>query len=149
MTATNTNRLNPARKESNHEALSTNLGLPRLRHHADYSAGGNIACGVVNHAAMVVASGQADAVLVYRALNGASGTRYGGEAFSRLLATTSLYTDAEQHETKLAVEAARKHIEADLHAEMRSLRDELRALKAMLSAGTTAPLPNFTAKENP
>lgn len=76
--------------------VATNLGLPRLRHHADYSAGGNIACGVVNHAAMVVASGQAEAVLVYRALNGASGVRYGGEAFSRLLATTSLYTDAEQ-----------------------------------------------------
>ena len=44
------------------------------------------------------------------------------------------YTEAEQHDTKLAVEAAREHIEADLHAEMRSLRDEIRELKALLPA---------------
>ncbi|MBL8390481.1 MAG: ion transporter [Candidatus Accumulibacter sp.] len=49
------------------------------------------------------------------------------------------YTEAEQRDTKLAVEAAREHIEADLHAEMRSLRDEIRALKSMLSTGATAP----------
>jgi voltage-gated sodium channel len=59
------------------------------------------------------------------------------------------YTDAEQHDTKLAVEAARDHIEADLHAEMRSLRDEIRALKAMLAVGTTSRSPNLTAKANP
>lgn len=59
------------------------------------------------------------------------------------------YTDAEQQDTKLAVEAAREHIEADLHAEMRSLRDEIRALKAMLAVGTTAPSPNLTDKANP
>lgn len=42
------------------------------------------------------------------------------------------YTEAEQHDAKEAVEAARKHIEADLHAEMRQLRDEIRELKALL-----------------
>ncbi|HCZ14369.1 MAG TPA: ion transporter [Candidatus Accumulibacter sp.] len=66
------------------------------------------------------------------------------------------YTDAEQHDTKLAVVAAREHIEADLHSEMRSLRDEIRALKAMLAVSATAsstsrqtPSPDPTAKENP
>ena len=59
------------------------------------------------------------------------------------------YTDAEQHDTRLAVKAAREHIEADLHAEMRSLRDEIRALKAMLAVGTTSRSPNLTAKANP
>ena len=44
------------------------------------------------------------------------------------------YHEAEQHDAKEAVEAARKHIEADLHAEMRSLRDEIRELKALLPA---------------
>ncbi|MCM8611265.1 ion transporter [Accumulibacter sp.] len=49
------------------------------------------------------------------------------------------YTEAEQHDTKRAVEAAREHIEADLHTEMRSLRDEIRALKSMLSGSATIP----------
>jgi voltage-gated sodium channel len=66
------------------------------------------------------------------------------------------YTDAEQKGTKLAVEAAREHIEADLHSEMRGLRDEICALKSMLSVGATArsdflptPSPDSIAKENP
>ena len=66
------------------------------------------------------------------------------------------FTEEEQHDTKLAVEAAREHIEADLHAEMRSLREEIRALKSMLSVGASVPSgclqnqsPNPTAKENP
>ena len=76
--------------------VATNLGLKRLRHYADYGAGGNVACAVVNHAAMAVATGQADAVLVYRALNGASGQRYGGKAFSKLLEMGGVHSDAEQ-----------------------------------------------------
>jgi len=49
------------------------------------------------------------------------------------------YTEAEQHGTQRVVEAAREHIEADLHAEMRSLRDEICALKSMLSGSQTIP----------
>ena len=47
------------------------------------------------------------------------------------------YNEAEQLAAHDAVTAAREHIEADLHAEMRVLREELRELKAMLSAGAT------------
>ncbi len=43
------------------------------------------------------------------------------------------YTEAEQHDANEAVDAARKHIEADLHAEMRGLRDEIREMKTLLS----------------
>ena len=75
--------------------LATDLGLARVRHYADYNAGGNMAAGVVTHAAMAVASGMADCVLVYRALNGASGVRYGGEAFAEMLSRTSVHSDAE------------------------------------------------------
>lgn len=75
--------------------IATSLGLPTVNHYADYGAGGNMACGVVLHAAMAVATGQADNVLVYRALNGASGVRYGGERFSQLLAESSIHSDAE------------------------------------------------------
>jgi voltage-gated sodium channel len=62
------------------------------------------------------------------------------------------YTEAEQRDTKLAVEAAREHIESDLHAEMRSLRDEIRALKSILSVSATSPsrlAPNRIAEEDP
>ena len=55
--------------------LATDLGLSRVRHYADFNAGGNMAAGAVAHAAMAVASGMADCVLVYRALNGSSGVR--------------------------------------------------------------------------
>lgn len=49
------------------------------------------------------------------------------------------YTEAEQQDAKQAVEAAREHIEADLHAEMRGLRAEIRELKSMLPATTATP----------
>ena len=75
--------------------LATDLGLSRVRHYADFNAGGNMAAGAVTHAAMAVASGMADYVLVYRALNGSSGVRYGGEAFAELLSRTSIHSDAE------------------------------------------------------
>jgi voltage-gated sodium channel len=42
------------------------------------------------------------------------------------------YHEAEQHDAREAVDMARQHIEADLHAEMRGLRDEIRELKALL-----------------
>lgn len=75
--------------------VATALGLPRVSYYADYSAGGSAACGVVLHAAMAVATGQARNVLVYRSLNGASGQRYGGAKFSELLAGSGIHSDSE------------------------------------------------------
>lgn len=54
--------------------------------------------------------------------------------------TMQSYNEAEQHAARDAVTAAREHIEADLHAEMRVLREELRELKAILSAGASTRL---------
>ena len=42
------------------------------------------------------------------------------------------YNESQQADTKQTVEAARKHIESDLHAEMVSLREEIRGLKDAL-----------------
>lgn len=54
------------------------LGLPRLRYHGDFFGGGPMSQQVVMTAAMAVATGAANYVLVYRALNGRSGRRLGG-----------------------------------------------------------------------
>lgn len=75
--------------------VGTSLGLMDLNYFSDHTAGGNVACSVVIQAAMAVASGQAKYVAVYRALNGASGIRYGGDSWSQLMATTSLFSDSE------------------------------------------------------
>ncbi len=49
------------------------------------------------------------------------------------------YHEAEQHDAKEAVDMARQHIEADLHAEMRGLRAEIRELKALLPTTASSP----------
>ena len=48
------------------------------------------------------------------------------------------YSEAEQQGAKDAVRGAREHIEAEMHAEMRSLRHEIRELKAILTASAGA-----------
>ncbi len=42
------------------------------------------------------------------------------------------YTESEQKETVAAVEYAREHIEEDMHAEIRVMREEIRELKTLL-----------------
>lgn len=49
------------------------------------------------------------------------------------------YNEAEQHDAKEAVDMARQHIEADLHAEMLGLRAEIRELKALLPTTPASP----------
>ncbi len=45
------------------------------------------------------------------------------------------FTDAEKAETVAAVQGARDHIEADLHAEVRALREEIAELRSLLRHG--------------
>ncbi|MDO8932735.1 MAG: ion transporter [Rhodocyclaceae bacterium] len=56
------------------------------------------------------------------------------------------YNEQEQAETVTAVEQAKEHIEADLHSEVRALRDEIRDLKTLLTQAaptrTMTPTPH-------
>jgi acetyl-CoA acetyltransferase len=57
--------------------LIATLGIPALRFTSRTRGGGGGACATIQHAAAAVVSGQANAVLVYRAFNERSKTRFG------------------------------------------------------------------------
>jgi acetyl-CoA acetyltransferase len=63
------------------EAVATSLALPGLRFVMDFQQGGQSPCFMVQQAAMAVAQGYAENVLVFRALNGRSGVRVGSGQF--------------------------------------------------------------------
>ena len=59
-------------------AVARNLGIPALSLFSRVPYGGGAACAVVMQAAMALATGAADVVVCYRALNERSGMRFGG-----------------------------------------------------------------------
>ena len=64
--------------ETNPEtAVARTLGIPELTFFTRVSYGGGAACAPVQQAAMAVATGIADVVVVYRAFNERSGVRFG------------------------------------------------------------------------
>jgi acetyl-CoA acetyltransferase len=64
------------------QAVATGLALPGLRWSVDAQLGGQAPCYLVGLAASAIATGQVDAVLVFRALNGRSGARVGTMHFA-------------------------------------------------------------------
>lgn len=64
------------------EAVATALALPGLRYVLDFQQGGQSPSIITYQAATAVATGQAEAVLVFRALNGRSGVRVGSGSFA-------------------------------------------------------------------
>ena len=58
-------------------AVARELGVPELRFFSRINFGGGAACGTVQQAAMAVATGVADVVVVYRGFNERSGARFG------------------------------------------------------------------------
>ncbi len=58
-------------------AVARELGLRELRFFSQIGYGGGAACATVQQAAMAVATGTADVVVCYRALNERSGRRFG------------------------------------------------------------------------
>jgi acetyl-CoA acetyltransferase len=64
------------------QAVATVLALPRLDFSLDIDLGGQAPCHLVAQAAAAVSTGQAKAVLVYRAMKGRSGPRVGGMEFA-------------------------------------------------------------------
>src|ERR1700760_3272797 len=63
-------------------AVATALGLRQLRFSLDVDMGGQAPAHLVTQAAAAVHTGQADAVLVFRAMKGRSGARVGGMRFA-------------------------------------------------------------------
>lgn len=64
------------------EAVATTLALPGLRYVMDFQQGGQSPSFIVWNAANAVSLGHADAVVVFRALNGRSGVRVGSSQFA-------------------------------------------------------------------
>lgn len=64
------------------QAVATVLGLPGLRFALDADLGGQAPCHLVNLAAMALEAGQAEAVVVFRAMNGRSERRVGAMRFA-------------------------------------------------------------------
>jgi len=60
-----------------HNDLATALGLTQLTYWGSTGTGGAAPCGQIGQAVGAILSGQASTVLVFRALNGRSGARYG------------------------------------------------------------------------
>jgi acetyl-CoA acetyltransferase len=84
--------------DSNSEiAVARELGIGSLRFLDTVGYGGGAACGVVQHAAMAVATGVADVVVCYRALNERSGRRFGRVAAEAVGAATSSGVDNGWH----------------------------------------------------
>jgi len=63
------------------QAVATVLGLPELTYVLDMNLGGQAPSFMVMQAAMAVDAGLADAIVIFRALNGRSGTRVGSTEF--------------------------------------------------------------------
>jgi acetyl-CoA acetyltransferase len=66
-----------AMDETEEPQLANTLGIPELRISTRTRGGGGGSCATIQHAAAAVASGHADAVLVYRAFNERSERRFG------------------------------------------------------------------------
>jgi 17-hydroxy-3-oxo-4-pregnene-20-carboxyl-CoA lyase len=58
-------------------AVARELGIPELRFFSQVGYGGGAACATVQQAAMAIATGTAEVVVCYRALNERSGHRFG------------------------------------------------------------------------
>jgi acetyl-CoA acetyltransferase len=64
------------------QAVATVLGIPELHFSLDINLGGQAPCHLVAQAAAAIATGQAESVLVFRALKGRSGARVGNMEFA-------------------------------------------------------------------
>jgi len=78
-------------------AVARELGLGELTFFSQIGYGGGAACATVHQAAMAVATGAADVVVCYRALNERSGRRFGRVAAGLVSVPTSSGIDAGWH----------------------------------------------------
>ena len=78
-------------------ALARELGISELRFFSRIHYGGGAACATVQQAAMAIASGIAEVVVCYRALNERSGHRFGQVSAAAASAPTSAGVDNSWH----------------------------------------------------
>jgi 17-hydroxy-3-oxo-4-pregnene-20-carboxyl-CoA lyase len=84
--------------DSNAEiAVARELGIPGLRFFGEIGYGGGAACATVQHAAMAIATGTAQVVVCYRALNERSGRRFGRVAAGMVALPTTSGVDSGWH----------------------------------------------------
>ena len=84
--------------DSNAEiAVARELGIPELTFFSLIGYGGGAACATVHQAAMAVATGAADVVVCYRAMNERSGRRFGQVAVGASAVATSSGIDNSWH----------------------------------------------------
>src|SRR5215469_5920315 len=84
--------------DSNAEvAVARELGISELTFFAQVGYGGGAACSTVHQAAMAVATGAADVVVCYRAMNERSGRRFGQVSVGATTAPTSSGIDNGWH----------------------------------------------------
>jgi acetyl-CoA acetyltransferase len=84
--------------DSNAEvAVARELGIAELTFFSQIGYGGGAACATVHQAAMAVATGAADVVVCYRALNERSGRRFGRVQAGLTSASTTSGIDAGWH----------------------------------------------------
>jgi acetyl-CoA acetyltransferase len=84
--------------DSNAEvAVARELGIGELTFFSQIGYGGGAACATVHQAAMAVATGAADVVVCYRALNERSGRRFGQVSVGAVTAPTSSGLDNGWH----------------------------------------------------
>ncbi len=84
--------------DSNAEvAVARELGIGELTFFSQIGYGGGAACATVHQAAMAVATGAADVVVCYRALNERSGRRFGQVSVGAVAAPTSAGIDNGWH----------------------------------------------------
>jgi acetyl-CoA acetyltransferase len=78
-------------------AVARELGAGELRFFSQVGYGGGAACATVQQAAMAIATGAAEVVLCYRALNERSGHRFGQVSRAAVAAATSAGVDNSWH----------------------------------------------------
>ena len=84
--------------DSNAEvAVARELGIPELTFFSQIGYGGGAACATVHQAAMAVATGAADVVVCYRAMNERSGRRFGQVSVGATQMATSAGIDNGWH----------------------------------------------------
>jgi acetyl-CoA acetyltransferase len=78
-------------------AVARELGAGELRFFSQVGYGGGAACATVQQAAMAIATGAAEVVVCYRALNERSGHRFGQVSRAAVAAATSAGVDNSWH----------------------------------------------------